>query len=94
MELYPQSQVCYRSCPVMLAVMTSLAFWSVRNFQDDSNLVSHTNQVIARLEEIRSLVNKAEADQGRYLISQQAGYLTYYKKSRTPCARARLASAF
>jgi PAS domain S-box-containing protein len=65
----------------MLAVMTILAFLSIRNFKDDSNLVSHTNRVIARLEELRSLVGQAESSQRGYLISQQPTYLDPYNEA-------------
>ena len=62
----------------MLAIMTILAFWSIQNFQNDSSLVAHTNLVIARLEEIRSLVTQAEGSQRGYLISQHEEYLAPY----------------
>lgn len=58
--------------------MTILAFWNIRNFQNDSNLVAHSNLVVARLQEVRSLITQAEGSQRGYLISQQEDYLTPY----------------
>ena len=66
----------------VLAIMAVFSFWSVRNFQEDSNLVSHTNIVLAQLEEVRSLVSKAESGQRGYIISQQIEYLKPYNDSK------------
>lgn len=65
----------------LLAVMTILASLSIRNYQNESSLVAHTNLVIARLQEVRSLISQAEASQRGYLISQQETYLTPYKNA-------------
>lgn len=65
----------------MLAVMTVLAFWVIKNYQDDSNLVSHTNRVITRLEEIRSLIGQAESSQRTFLITQNNDNLQPYSEA-------------
>lgn len=47
-------------------------------FAADSEWVSHTNQVIARIEEIEARLRDAESAQRAYLLTGQADYLAQY----------------
>ncbi len=66
----------------VLAIRAVFSFWNVRNSQEDANLISHTNIVLAQLEEVHSLVNEAESGQRGYIISQQIEYLEPYNESK------------
>ncbi len=63
---------------LLLITIGVVSYWSVFNFANTSNAVSHTQVIIEKLENILSELKDAETGQRGYLLTGQESYLEPY----------------
>lgn len=71
----------YASAVLMLIIIGIVSYTSLTRSLDDAEWVSHTYEVLAKMEDIISLVKDVESGQRGYVITLDENYLVYYKKA-------------
>jgi signal transduction histidine kinase/CHASE3 domain sensor protein len=66
---------------VFLLAISILTFWSVLNFGDTANSVTHTQQTLKQIESTLSAITEAETAQRGYLLTANESYLTPYQSN-------------
>lgn len=67
---------------VILIASSSASYISIRNLLESAGLVSHTNEVIVRLNELNTALIDAETGQRGYLLTGNDDFLTPYQKAQ------------
>jgi len=73
---------------VILIISSAASFISISNLLESAELVTHTNEVIRELDEIRSALVDAETGQRGFLLTGEEEFLEPYKDSRARATEA------
>ena len=68
---------------VVLCFLTFLSYLNSKRYEETSNLVAHTNQVLYHSEQILSAAIDLESGQGRYLITGDHFFLENYELAKS-----------
>jgi signal transduction histidine kinase/DNA-binding response OmpR family regulator/CHASE3 domain sensor protein len=67
---------------IILIASSSASYISIRNLLESAGLVSHTNEVIIRLNDLNTALVDAETGQRGYLLTGDDDFLTPYQKAQ------------